>query len=1681
MQNFTLGKKGYTMLLFALVLLIGSSPSFGQTCPEPGDFPASQTFCYLQTINDLDTDGFPVFQTSDTEGDTQPIPGTELLTAGAVYFVNSSTGDCRSPISVTVNNAPRPSNRITNSVVSGFEFTTCTPASFNSTNLADLFVAQTNYRIEVYDSEESTTPLVGATLSTGDSYFVGQVPTVDAAAGSCPSFRVAVGFNPNQIIAPDAETTQTFCENATVADLVAQGTYDDTQAIRWYRSQTANSPLASNTQLINGQTYFAAQVVNARGSITPPCETSAGDRAPVLVELNDPIIINTPAPGIVCETDVDAMFPSEDAIRNFYLNLLEAGVPRNGTFSPNAGQIAQMYQNDADGLGDFTTTYTVGEGSCESSVELTISVVPTEDAEAGNIEDITLPCGSTDVVVLDDDLLSDNATTGGTFSGTGVNADGNFDPTTVSAGTYTITYSVDDSAICVTPGTSSSTTFDIIVGDGTGTPIDPIIGTVCEDDVQTLFPSNDEVRKYLRALLGSNAAGSFSPTVAQLVDMYQADADGLGDFTTVFTPTNGTCNSAVELTISVVPVEDANAGTIENITLPCGSTDIVVLDDSILSDEATTGGTFSGTGVNTDGNFDPAVGPGTYTITYSVDDSANCVTTGTNDDTQFDIIVGDGTGENGGSFTGVVCEDDVQTLFPSNDEVRKYLRALLGSNAAGSFSPTVAQLVDMYQADADGLGDFTTVFTPTNGTCNSAVELTISVVPVEDANAGTIENITLPCGSTDIVVLDDSILSDEATTGGTFSGTGVNADGNFDPAVGPGTYTITYSVDDSANCVTTGTNDDTTFTITIAEGTDLGAPIVLERCITEIEGFLTNPAAAIALYNDALAERGITDLSGTFSPSLQIVGGQILTFLQNPTDSATFVTAYSTTSACGDSSLPITLTINNTTTADAGSIDDAIACTAQADLSLFSLLNSTNPAGGTFTSENGTITNGILDVSTAGTYNITYTVSESDLESCLSGSDSTDFNVSVSEGSTIPSPEPAIVCESDVQTTFSSIDEIRKFYRTLLPTELQGTTGTFNPTPTQLAQMYQDDEDGIGSFSTIYVAGNGTCNQIELTVTIVSSQIAVTGTIEDTTVCTAQGTLDLFSLLSDTNISGGTFSNESGVIANGLLDISNSGDYSITYTITESDPSTCLTGTDSTDFTVSVSEGDANAGADNSIEVCQAQVDSFSSAEVRSFYLDLLEEGIDTNGTFNPTINQIIAQYQQNKIADFTTVYTVGNGACTDSATLTITVNESTVANAGEDVNLTFCSNEDSLNLADYLSENAIVTGAFEGFEDGIFNPANNIGTTTFSYTVDYSNDEDECTTGNDVATFTITVNEPQDANAGGNVSATYCVGQDENVDLISLLGDDALNTGTFSAPYQNGLFNLLDAEVGVYTITYTVDGAANCAIGTDTATITITINNGPDAPTAEANQAFCLIDNPTVGDITVTGDNVVFYTDAELTVVADVTTTLISGMSYYATSTTEDAACSSEAVEITVTITDPAAPALSLEGDEFCRSDNPTIQDLINNFTGSGVLIYTSSTGGTALTASTALQNGVTYYGASIDGTTGCESSERLAVVAKVEFCGIPEGFSPNGDGINDRFVIPDIAENFPNYSIEVFNRWGNVVFKGNASTGDWDGISNQSGTLGNDVLPVGVYFYILNYNDGQTSPVQGKLYLSI
>jgi gliding motility-associated-like protein len=73
-----------------------------------------------------------------------------------------------------------------------------------------------------------------------------------------------------------------------------------------------------------------------------------------------------------------------------------------------------------------------------------------------------------------------------------------------------------------------------------------------------------------------------------------------------------------------------------------------------------------------------------------------------------------------------------------------------------------------------------------------------------------------------------------------------------------------------------------------------------------------------------------------------------------------------------------------------------------------------------------------------------------------------------------------------------------------------------------------------------------------------------------------------------------------------------------------------------------------------------------------------------------------------------------------------------------------------------------------------------------------------------------------------------------------------------------------------------------------------------------------------------------------------------------------------------------------------------------------------------------------------------------------------VNNGFSPNGDGINDTFVIEGL-DNYPSHKLQVFNRWGTEIYQTKEYyKGDWDG------TWNNMPLPEGTYFYILDLGNG-------------
>lgn len=88
-----------------------------------------------------------------------------------------------------------------------------------------------------------------------------------------------------------------------------------------------------------------------------------------------------------------------------------------------------------------------------------------------------------------------------------------------------------------------------------------------------------------------------------------------------------------------------------------------------------------------------------------------------------------------------------------------------------------------------------------------------------------------------------------------------------------------------------------------------------------------------------------------------------------------------------------------------------------------------------------------------------------------------------------------------------------------------------------------------------------------------------------------------------------------------------------------------------------------------------------------------------------------------------------------------------------------------------------------------------------------------------------------------------------------------------------------------------------------------------------------------------------------------------------------------------------------------------------------------------------------------------------------------IPKGFSPNGDGTNDTWVIENITS-FSRNNIKVFNRWGQKVFETSNYQNNWDGHATKGG--GSKRLAVGAYQYVIELNESGIKPVQGWIYIN-
>ncbi len=97
--------------------------------------------------------------------------------------------------------------------------------------------------------------------------------------------------------------------------------------------------------------------------------------------------------------------------------------------------------------------------------------------------------------------------------------------------------------------------------------------------------------------------------------------------------------------------------------------------------------------------------------------------------------------------------------------------------------------------------------------------------------------------------------------------------------------------------------------------------------------------------------------------------------------------------------------------------------------------------------------------------------------------------------------------------------------------------------------------------------------------------------------------------------------------------------------------------------------------------------------------------------------------------------------------------------------------------------------------------------------------------------------------------------------------------------------------------------------------------------------------------------------------------------------------------------------------------------------------------------------------YTVKVTSSEGCISVDSM-VVKLLPTIDIPSGITPNGDGANDVWTLSGI-EVFPDCVVELYNRWGELIFQSPGYNVKWDG------TYKGELLPVGTYYYIIDLHE--------------
>lgn len=315
-----------------------------------------------------------------------------------------------------------------------------------------------------------------------------------------------------------------------------------------------------------------------------------------------------------------------------------------------------------------------------------------------------------------------------------------------------------------------------------------------------------------------------------------------------------------------------------------------------------------------------------------------------------------------------------------------------------------------------------------------------------------------------------------------------------------------------------------------------------------------------------------------------------------------------------------------------------------------------------------------------------------------------------------------------------------------------------------------------------------------------------------------------------------------------------------------------------------------------------------------------------------------------------------------------------------------------------------------------------------------------------------------------------------QSYSLLTILGANLSGSqGYFNNSQAQGGTALSGAITSSQTV-YIYDANGACS---DEESFTVTINPLPTA-SLSGGATYCQGDAVAeiVASITGTADFSLNYTlDGVAQSQSGSATSLSIGNTAgtYVLVSITDANCTNSNLSSTQTIVINSIPNAPIAGTDALYCDNAVPVDLFAQGVGSFTwysdqnltnVLATNSSFTPTINVGTA-----NYY--VTETINGCEGPASTVVVA-VEECGIivPTAFTPDGDLTNDTWILDNIDQIYPENVVSIYNRWGNLIYQSKAGqyeTKPWDG------TFNSEKMPVGSYYFIIEYNDEFTENITG------